>query len=519
MGRSFVPREEDNKSAPESQRKVLNTDHLLHDIGTRAVSAGFVTLGAQAAKFVLNLTAAAVLAHLLTPSDFGHVGMVLVITGLAAIFNELGLSTATVQREVVTQQQVSNLFWVNVCASGLLTVISFSLSPLVARFYHDPRVTGIMMAMSLTFVLTGSTVQHQALLTRQMRFRTIAIIEVISMLAGFTSACWLAELGFQYWALVAQQLVTAAASLALTWYGSGWRPSMPKRNSGMRPMLSFGAHLTIADFLGLLMANSDNLLIGRAFGAVPLGLYTRANVLLKRPLQQVLAPVNAVLTPVLSRLQSDPERYRRNFLRAYGTLIFITFSIAATCLALATPLVLVVLGSKWMGVIPLFSAFALVAISGPVCEMPVWLFQSQGRGREQLYNHTIGGAVTLASYVIGLHWGPLGVIVGLAITTIGIRMPLAFYFAGRRGPVRTGDMWRAFFSHLPCWGTVYFATTLAHIGVRDLPPIVQLLVCGPIGLGAGAALALVFHRPRQSARYAWSTVRTSLERQWSGAVS
>ncbi len=499
--------------AVAAEAQVLSTDHLLHDIGTRAISGGFVTVGAQAAKFVLNLTAAAVLARLLTPREFGLVGMVLGITGLVGLFKELGLSTATVQRDIITQQQVSNLFWINVSVSGFLTVISFGLAPLIASFYHDPRVTGIMMVLSLTFLLTGSAVQHQALLTRQMRFRALAMIEVTSMLVGFTTACYLAKLGFAYWALVAQRLVSSAASLVLTWHTSGWRPTMPKRDSGVRPMLSFGAHLTIADFVGLLFINSDSILIGRVFGAEPLGLYTRASVLLARPLQQISIPINAVLIPVLSRLQSDSERYRRTFMRTYDTLALIFFSLAAMCLALARPLVLVILGPKWSGVIPLFSAFAIVAVSSPLAEVAIWLFQSQGRGREQLHNHTLGGAVTLASYVIGLHWGPLGVIVALAITSMAIRMPIVFYIAGRRGPVATRDLWMAFFSHLPCWGTVYLATTLAYMAVKHAAPIIQLLVCGPIGVAVGAALFLLFRRPRQSASYVWNTVRNSLVHQ------
>src|SRR5262252_5066072 len=144
-----------------------------------------------------------------------------------------------------------------------------------------------------------------------------------------------------------------------------------------------------ADFIGLLLINSDSVLIGRFLGAEPLGLYTRANVLLQRPLQQLLIPINSVLTPVLSRLQNDSERYRRSFMRAYETMALVIFSFAAICLALSTPLVLVILGQKWRGVIPLFSAFAVVAIALPMSDAAVWLFQSQGRGKEQLRNHAI----------------------------------------------------------------------------------------------------------------------------------
>jgi len=507
-----APTRGENSSVP-SRPGVLDADHLVKDIGTRAVSGGLVTIAAQAAKFVLNFAAAAVLARLLSPKEFGLVGMVLGITGLVGLFKELGLSTATVQRDTITQQQVSNLFWINVFISGFLTLLSFGLAQPVARFYHDPRVAGIMMVLSLTFVLTGSTVQHQALLTRQMRFRVIAMIEVTSMFVGLAAACFLAQFGFGYWALVAQQMVYAIASLLLTWFTSKWRPSMPSRYSGVRPMLSFGAHLTLADFLGLLMINSDAVLIGRVFGAEPLGLYTRANVLLQRPLQQIYIPINSVLTPVLSRLQNDSERYRRSFLRAYETMALITFSFAAICLALATPMVLVILGPKWSGVIPLFSAFAVAAIALPLSDAANWLFQSQGRGREQLRNHALIGIVGLTSYIIGLHWGLLGVVVAIAIATTVVRLPIAFYFAGRSGPVGTLDLWMAFLSHLPCWGAVYLATALAQMTMKDAAPIVQLLVCVPIGLAGGTLLFLVFRRPRESAFYVWHIVRNSLLRQ------
>lgn len=499
-----------NDSGAKDQAEHLRTDHLLHNIGRRAVSGGFVTFGAQAAKFVLNFTAAAVLARLLDPKEFGLVGMVLGVTGLVGIFKELGLSTATVQREEITQQQVSNLFWINVAVGGMAAVIGVGLSPFIAWFYHDPRVAGIMVALSVTFVLTGSAVQHRALLTRQMRFSTVALIDVTAMFVGFAVGCFLAWRGYGYWALVAQQVSNSGTDLLLTWGCSRWRPNLPRRDSGVRPLLNFGAHLTVADFVGRLSVSTDTILIGKFFGAAPLGLYTRAVVLLQRPLEQVFAPVNAVLDPVLARLQNDPERYRRAFMRIYDALAMITFPFAAMCLALARPIVLVVLGPKWVGVIPLFSAFALVAISSPMSNVVSWIYQSQGRGRDQLHNHTAAGLITVAAYFVGLHWGPLGIILSLAVASMAIRLPLVYYIAGRRGPVSTSDLWAGFFAQLPLWLSVYLMTTLARMAVQNLGPVLQLLLCAPIGLLGGAALMLPFRRSRESALYAWNMMRGTL---------
>lgn len=490
----------------------FRTDHLLPNIGRRAVSGGFVTIAMQAGKFLINFLAAGVLARLLSPKDFGLVGMVLGFTGLVGVFNAMGLSTATIQRDTITQKQVSNLFWINVGSSGLMAITSFAVAPWAARFYHDPRIVGIMQVLALTFLLTGLTVQHQALLTRQMRFQALAVIDVGSSTIGFAVACVMAWFGAGYWALVAQQLVTIGSTLTLTWMTSGWRPHLPSRNSGVKPLVRFGAHLSLADFLALLTVNSDNILIGRFFGAESLGLYTRANVLLSRPLQQVMMPVNSILIPVLSRLQGDPQRYRRSHMRAYDTLALIVFSFSAICFVLAKPLVLVILGSKWTAVIPLFAAFSLVAVSGPLSAIGPWIYESQGRGHDQLRNHTAAGVVTLLSYLIGLHWGPLGLILSLAITSFLIRMPIIYYIAGRRGPVTTRDLWMGFLCNLPCWGAVFLATSLAYrvVEAARLSPFMELLVCGPIGLCGGGLLILMFPRPREGVFHAWNMVKDQL---------
>jgi len=498
-------------SSEEMHGKHFRTDHLLVDIGHRAVTGGFITISAQAGKFILNFAAAAVLARLLNPKDFGLVGMVLGVTGIVSVFKELGLSTATVQRETITQEQVSNLFWINVGFSGILTALCAALAPLVCWFYRDSRILGIMLALSLTFVLTGSTVQHQALLTRQMRFKALAAIDLTSLGIGFLSACVIARVGFEYWALVAQQLGTAAVALAMTWVVSGWRPKLPTRNSGVKPMVMFGAHLSLADFVGQFSANCDSILLGRFYGAGPLGLYTRAQVLLARPIQQIVAPINAVLIPVLSRLQSDSERYRRSYMRAYGGLALVIFSFCGMCLALAKPLVLVILGRKWAGVIPLFESFTIVAVSTPLMAICSWIYESQGRGRDQLQNHTIVGSVTIIAFLLGLRWGPMGVVTSLAIISIVIRLPIVYYIAGKRGPVRTRDLWMGFLTHLPCWVSVFGATALTYKVVQNAHPIVQLFVCCPVGMLLGASLMLLFPHPRESAFFVADKVTTALK--------
>src|SRR5205823_737974 len=188
----------------------------------RTISSGLVTVAAQSAQFFLNLAYVMVLARLLVPQDFGLFAMVTTVMGSLRIFQDAGLSMATVQRQEITHAQVSNLFWVNVCVGGITTLLVAGLSPVVAWFYREPRLVGITLVLSITFVLASSAVQHIALLNRQMRFKVIAVIDILSMLAGYLTGIGMALSKYGYWALVGASVTQVAIKLVLTWSISRW---------------------------------------------------------------------------------------------------------------------------------------------------------------------------------------------------------------------------------------------------------------------------------------------------------
>src|SRR5438270_606402 len=188
--------------ATAPNEKHLSTGHLLDNLKGRTISSGLITIAAQGIKFALNLASIMVLARLLTPRDFGLYAMVTTIMGYVVTFKDAALSTATVQREGITHAQVSNLFWINVALSGALSLLLAAGSPLVAWFYREPRLVPITLILSSTFFLSGLTIQHTALLNRQMRFTALAFIQIASMLTGVIIGIGMAWLGYRYWALV-----------------------------------------------------------------------------------------------------------------------------------------------------------------------------------------------------------------------------------------------------------------------------------------------------------------------------
>ncbi len=485
----------------------FKTDHLLTNLRGRTISSVVVTMSAQAAKFTLSLASTVILARLLSPRDFGLVAMVTTVTGFLLVFKDAGLSIATVQREGITHAQVSNLFWINIGISFLSTLVVAALAPLIAAFYHDDRLIRITLVLSMTFLLSGSTIQHQALLKRQMRFKAIALIEVSSMAVGVFVGALMALLRYGYWALVGSALSMEATGLLLTWSVSQWRPGLPSRHSGIRPLITFGAHLTLSSLIFYLARGTDNLLIGRFYGAASVGLYSRASALLMRPVEQFLGPVNAVFVPALSRLQGQPERYRTTFLRLYEAVALVGFVFTGLFLALSRPVTLVLLGYKWENAAVIFGGFTIAAFCVPLAGASTWLFTSQGRGREMLTAGSINALVTVLSFIAGLPFGPVGVATAFSISGPLTRLPILYFIVGRRGPVRTIDLWVVFFRHLPVWIVVFSVTWLMLSVVPHLAPLGELLICAPVGLLTAVAYIWVFSSQRQVAIHLFETVR------------
>jgi PST family polysaccharide transporter len=491
----------------ERHQEHFKTDHLLSNLKGHTISSGAVTMSSQAGKFFLSLVSTMILARLLTPRDFGLVAMVTTVTGFLRVFKDAGLSIATVQREKITHAQVSNLFWINVGVSALCTLILAATAPVIARFYHNPRLIPITLFLSVTFLISGSTIQHQALLKRQMRFKALALIEVSSMTVGVLIGVIMALIGCGYWSLVGSSLSMETSGLLLTWLVSRWRPQLPVRRSGIGPLVSFGAHRTAGDFILALARGSDNLLIGRFYGAAAVGLYSRASALLIGPLQQFLGPINAVFMPALCRLQSQPARYRSTFLRLYEAIALTGFLFTGLFLALARPLTLVLLGSKWEQAAVIFGGFTVAALCVPLANASAWLFTSQGRGQEMFVAQSINACAVILSFIAGLPFGPVGVAIAFSVSNLLVRVPIYYFSAGRRGPVRTSDLWGVFFRHLPVWIIVFVVTRLTLSLVANLAPLGQLLVCVPVGLLTGAAIICALGPQREVVAHLLDTLR------------
>jgi len=429
----------------------FRTEHLTADLKGRSVRGGAITITFQGIRFALTIGSTMILARLLTPGDYGLIGMVTVVSGFVALFKDMGLSMATVQRAEITHAQISTLFWINAALGLLLGLVIALLALPIAWFFDDPRLVAITSVLALGIPVGGLAVQHQALLRRQMRFVVLAAVDTVAMVAGIVAAITLAVLAAvywpeaKYWALVAMPLATVAVGTMGMWVACRWRPSGPRRGTGVRPLLSFGGYLTGVSLLGYTMRNLDKVLIGRVLGAFPLGLYNQAYRLLMLPQQQINVPLTAIAIPVLSRLVDSPDRFRNYYRQGVFLITAVNMPIVVFSFVAANELVLLVLGSQWTDVTVIFRALAPAGFIWTFQVADYWVYVSMGRTDRQFRAWLVGTLFTSGAFFVGVYWGALGVAVALSLVQTTVRIPMLIY-CFRGTPIRLADfsaaIWR-----------------------------------------------------------------------------
>lgn len=446
------------------------------DLKTQTVRSGLISLVVQGIRLPVMLGSLAILGRLLTPDDYGLLGAVTAITNFVIMFQDMGLPMATVQRTTITHRQVSNLFWLN-CAIGLtMTCLLIAASPLVAWFYGLPRTQLLTCVLALGFFIASIAVQHHALLRRHMRFKALAVIDLSALLASTVCGIVLGMNGARYWALVGMQLTAVTVWAAGMWIACRWVPALPSRGAGIRPMLGFGRHLSGYEIVNYFTRNSDNVMIGRTWGTVPLGFYSRAYNLFNLPLTATIVPFASVLIPALSRLKDQPARFRSYYVQAVSAVYLLTMPLAVLMIAFPGETAVFVLGPRWLNAGPILQVLGVAAVFYPAYACLGWLFISLGRTRRYFYWGLCVAIVMVCAFLCGLPFGPRGVAVAYATALLLVIAPCVYY-ATRGTPVRAGDIARA--AAAPVLATLVAVTTgcaLRHLPRHALPVLYQLAI-------------------------------------------
>lgn len=411
----------------------------MHDLKQRAMRGGLAKIVSQISTLLLRTGSLMVMARLLTPADFGLVGMVTAMIGVFSVFRDFGLSAAAVQRSSISTEQSSTLFWINLFVGVALALLAVAMAPFVASFYHRPELVALTAVLASAFVFNAAGVQHTALLERQMRFVTLSIIDITSLVTSVGVGIFMALRGFGHWALVATSTITPLVYTLCVWFATRWVPGRPRRGTGILSMMRFGGTLTLNGLITYFASNLDKVLLGRFWGADALGIYGRAYQLVNIPTDNLNSAAGGVIFAALSRLQDQPARFRSYFMKGYALVLSLTVPITCMCALFGDDIIHVFLGPKWNSAAVVFRFLAPTTLGFAILAPLGWLLSACGLVTRGLRIALVLAPMLVMGYTAGLHWGPLGVAIGYSSMMLLVVLPLIAWSA-RGTPVSFRDL-------------------------------------------------------------------------------
>jgi O-antigen/teichoic acid export membrane protein len=425
-----------NSEPQQGSLGVSSTDQLKR----KSVRGGAASVLGQGVGMALQIGTTIILARLLSPTDYGLQSMVLTLTTFFSLFKDAGLSVATVQREILTQDQISTLFWINLALGAFLAVVVAASSPFLAAFYREPRLFWLTVASSSIFLFNSLSVQHRALLDRSMRFSTRVKIDILSATIGSVIAVGMAALGCGYWSLICQNISLPIVGTVAVWIAMPWLPGRPRWTPEIRSMVRFGGTVSLNSVVVYIAYNAEKVLLGRFWGAAPLGIYTRAYQLATLPVLQFTWAVHDVAFSVLSRMQGEVQRLRRAYLKSQSIVVSLTIPVVIGSALFAKEIVLVVLGQKWLEAAPVFRLLAPTVLVFALVNPFSWLLQATGRVGRSLKIALLICPVVILGILAGLRRGPTGVALGYSAAMVLLFVPIVAWATHGTG-ITAGAYW------------------------------------------------------------------------------
>lgn len=445
----------------------------------------------------IQLAVGIVLARLLPPSDFGLVALAFVFAGFARLLANLGIPNAVVQRNVLTERQIRAAFTLSVLLGIMVAGLMWLGAPLSTRVFDEARLPEILRVYSIVFVISGFSNTAGALARRELDFRTLFFVNIVSYVFGHAAvAITLAVLGYGVWSLVAGRmgLQIVQAVLLFRWVRHSVRPVFAPAET--RQLMGFGTGNALSELLQYLARNGDKFVVGRWLGgAGPMGLYNRAYQQMRLASDNLGQLLIAVLFPTFAQLQDDKRRFGVAFLRSIELATLLSAPLMAGMVVAAPHLIVGLYGPQWVGSVQPFQVLSLAGVLATL--YPIATVAAEALGR--VYAVSLRSAVFAAAVVVfgvaAIPWGITGV--GAAVVvSYGIVYFLTASLALRSAGISKRDFVRA---HVPGTAVALVVTAVAvtvRLGLEALSMPHLVILFALIGACAVAMWAAVRWLPR-----------------------
>lgn len=392
-----------------------------------ALTGGATSLITRALGLLMHFISVIVLARLLSPDDFGVYAMASVFISIFFVFQDVGLTDATIQAKYLDHEILSTLFWINFII-GIIIAVFLSLSaPLAAIFFNRKELLPIIIVSATEFIFWGLSFQHTAFMKRNLLFTQVNVISIISYFLGLCLAIIAALLGLRYWSLVIRGIVTALATSVMTLFVCKWRPGKPAKSPEVKSLIRFGINSVGYYIINYFSNNLDKTIIGKKFGAAQLGYYSRAFYIAVTPSSTVSQSLFHVAVSALSKIREDKLKFRKYYHTSLQLLSLFGMPFTALLVILNKEIVYILLGPKWALTAKYFAILGLSAGFNIIYQTSSWLHVSLGHSDRWLKWGFISSAIMISGFFIGLLFGMDGIAWAYSILIISFSVPSILY--------------------------------------------------------------------------------------------
>ncbi|MGE4286495.1 MAG: lipopolysaccharide biosynthesis protein [Phycisphaerae bacterium] len=448
----------------------MSTHTLRHRAINGVVWKGAETLGRQGIQFVVSV----ILARLLAPEQFGLIAMLLIFTQIAQVFVDSGFATALIQKKNTDIKDESSVFFLNIAVSILVYVILCLSSGVISRFYGEPVLGRILPLIAISIIIRAFGQIQRTLLRKNIDFKSQAKVGIISVVVSGAVGIYMAYAGCGVWALVYQQITMALAETITFWCVSKWRPQMIFCWKSVTQLFGFGSKLLVSGLIDRVFVNIYGLIIGKLFAPADLGFYDRGRALPQLAMTSVNGTLMAVMFPVFSSMQDDRVRLKQAARKTLTISCFAIFPLMFGLVAVAEPLVRVLLTDKWLPCVPYLQIMCFVYVTWPIHVANLQILNAIGRSDIFLkleiikkINITIAILVTFKFGVLAMVWGQLA--------TAAISVFLNSYYSGKFIGYKTSDQLKDISAS--CLLALFMAFVVCLAGLLAWPNIYVQLVC------------------------------------------
>ena len=354
---------------------------------------------------ILNLVFGIFLARMLTPADYGMVGMLSVFTVIATALQESGFTAALVNKRETRHEDYNAVFWFSIGMSFCLYILLFASAPLIADFYHKPELTPLARYLFLGFVLSGMGTAHSAWLFKHLMVKQRTISQITALVISGCVGITMAHNGCSYWGIATQNLVYVTVTTLFYWYFASWTPSININLSPLRSMLGFSSRILVTNMFSHVNYNMFSIILGRYYPTRDVGFYDQAYKWSSMGGLFILGMINSVAQPVLAEVANDRKRQQHIFRKLMIFTIAVSFPLMLGIGLMAEELVNLFLTDKWTGTIPLLRLLCISGAFVPITNLYQQLLISRGRSDLYMWGVIIEGILILICLLLASPYG------------------------------------------------------------------------------------------------------------------